>query len=113
MTLKLVALKCLLVFQLLFCVLIALKDFIVLNLSKLQTLIHFAFKLLTKCVHLDLLFLHKFSFSCENLFVTVFHVNLTLFLLHHVGTFLDLMSLLIALLLAQVSLNFSQIEKLS
>ena len=84
-----------------------------LDLAQLQTLVHLALKLLTQSAHLVLLLLHELCFSCENLFVAVFHVNLTLPLFHLISALLHLMSFLIVLLLGQVGLDLAQVQKLS
>ena len=109
---KLVSLQGLLVLQLLFGVLIALEDLIVLHLTQLQPLIHLSLQLLSQGIHFDLLLLHKLGLVCEYLFMAVFHVLLTFSLFHIVGSLLNLVRLLIILLLCQVDLNLAEIEQL-
>ena len=112
MLFKLVSLQGLLVLQLLFGILLALEDLIVLYLTQLQPLIHLSLQFLSQGIHFDLLLLHKLGLVCEYLFMAVFHVLLTFSLFHIVGSLLNLVRLLIILLLCQVDLNLAEIEQL-
>ena len=113
MLLQLVALKRLLVLELLLSILVPLQDLGVFNFTQLQAIVHLAFELLAQGVHLVLLLLHQFGFSRKDLFVAGFHMLLSLLLLHLVGTLLNLMSLLVILLFGQVLLDFAQVKQLS
>ena len=83
-----------------------------LGLAQLQPLIHASFELFACRVHLNLLFLHEFGLSSENLFMSVLHVGLALILFHLVGPLLHLVRLLVVLLLGEVLLNLAQVEEL-
>jgi hypothetical protein len=110
--LKLIALECLLVLDLLLRVLVGLQDQVVLLLARLQMLVHLILQLLTERVHFVLLFLHQIGLRSKNLFVTILHVLLSFFFFNFVRALLDLMSLLIVLLFGQVLLDLPHIQQL-
>ena len=99
MLFELVALKGLLVLNLLLRIFVALQNLVVLLLTLLQVLVHLIFESFAKRVHLCLLFLHELGFGGKDLFVTVLHVLSSLPLLNIVGLLLHLMCILIVLLL--------------
>ena len=110
--LQLVALKCLLILDLLLRVFVPLQDLVVLLFALLQVLIHLIFESLSERVHLSLLLLHELGLGSQDLLVAVFHVLLALALFKLIGLLLHLMRVLIILLLGQVRLNFALIQQL-
>ena len=112
MLLQLVALKCLLILDLLLRVFVPLQDLVVLLFALLQVLIHLIFESLSERVHLSLLLLHELGLGSQDFLVAVFHVLLSLALFKLIGLLLHLMRVLIILLLGQVRLNFALIQQL-
>lgn len=89
------ALDVLLVLDLLFNVLVALKELVMLGLSELQPLIQVSLELLLQSIHLILLLLYELRLGGDDLLVALLHVRLALVGLHLLACDLDLMSLLI------------------
>ena len=107
MLLELVALKSLLVLNLLLRVLVALQNLVVLLFALLQVLVHLVLEAFAARVHFRLLLLHELRFGRKDFFVAIFHVLLPLLLLNFIRLLLHLVSILIVLLLGQVGLDLA------
>lgn len=112
-SLDLDALKILLVLELLFHVLVALEQLVVLNLALLESLVHASLNLLAKGVHLVGLFLNQSCLGSNDLLVALLHVAIALLILHLLSLNLDLMSFSILLLSCKLTLNGLKVQKFS
>lgn len=107
------ALEVLLVFELLLHVLVSLEEFVVLDLSLLEPLVHSGLDLLPERVHLVGLFLDQSGLGSHYLLVTLLHVALALLLFHLLGLDLDLVGLSVLLLSSELLLDLLEVKELS
>lgn len=109
--LELDSLNILLVLNFFLDVLVSLQQFVMLSLTKLESLIQVCLQFFLQSIHLILLFLDELGLSCNDLFRSFFHVFFPLFSLKFLTPDLDLMGLLILLLFCKIILNLLHVQK--
>jgi hypothetical protein len=101
----------LLVLNFLLHVLVTLQNLVVFHFAELETLVHASLQFLLERVHFVALLAHQVCLTCQNLLVHVHHELLTFLFFQILGARLHDVGLLVILLLSEVGLHLSEVEK--